>query len=285
MTGKKRRPRTELMYSEGNRKDFPITTGYDSVEYGDLVGSHITEYDENILICQSFINGYFIGCFATSDRHMPRPNVCWDRNDYEFVLELVNWERINGTSKQVYSLACDENLGFGVFFMENYGTNQCIVTNLFQIYERWNDGFKITACATRGSNFYIVMTKDTDEYSGTTQTCFFANTWYETYTTINEHRGAGYTITGICYSTGLRKYFVAMTMKPEVQSRRYINDTAIVLNWMEEQYHVGYHPTVIFTAPTLQKTLVVVTKDENTSYYSNAYCFKLKYPVPSTGHG
>ena len=65
MTGKKPRPWTEPMYSGGNRKDFPITIGFDSAEYGDLIGSHITEYDENILICQSFINGYFIGCFAT----------------------------------------------------------------------------------------------------------------------------------------------------------------------------------------------------------------------------
>ena len=286
MTGKKRRPRTELMYSEGNRKDFPITTGYDSVEYGDLVGSHITEYDENILICQSFINGYFIGCFATSERHIPRPNVSWAiRNDYDFFFELVNWKMINGASKQIYSLACDENLGFGVFFMENYGTDQCIATKPFQINKRWNDGFEITACAARDSNFYIVMTKNTDEYSGTTQTFCFRNTWNETYTTINERHKAGYTVTGICYSTGLRKYFVVMTMIPEVQSSYYFNDPATALNWMEEQYHVGYHPTVIFTAPTLQKTLVVVTKDENTSYYSNAYCFKLKYPVPSTGHG
>ena len=160
--------------------------------------------------------------------------------------------------------------------MENYGTDQCIVTNSFQIYERWNDGFEITACAAWGSNFYIVMTKDTDEYSGTTQTFFFRNTWNETYTSINERRKAGYTVTGICYSTGRRQYFVVMTKIPEVQSRYYFNDPATALNWMEEQYHVGYHPTVIFTTPTLHKTLVVVTKDENISNCSNAYCFNLK---------
>ena len=160
--------------------------------------------------------------------------------------------------------------------MENYGTNQCIVMNLIQIYEKRNDGFEITACAARGSNFYIIMTQDTDEYSDRAQIYFFRNTWNETYTKIRNKWDARYTVTGICYSTGLRKYFVVMTKMPEVQSRYYFNDLATVLNWMEEQYHVGYHPTVIFTDPTLHKTLVVVTKDKNISNCSNAYCFKLK---------
>ena len=281
MTGRKPRPSTEPLYSEGNRKDFPITTGYDSVEYSDLIGSHITKYDENILVCQSFINGCFIGCFATSERHIPRPNVCWEiRNDYGFFFQLVNWKRINGASKQIHSLARDDNLGFGVFLcMDNYGTDQCVVTSAFQMHERWHNGFQVTACAAWGSHFYIIMTKDTDKYSGKSQIYFIRNTWNETHTSINEHHKAGYTVTGICYSTGLRQYFVVMTKIPEVQSSHYFNDPAIVLNWMEEQYHVGYHPTVIFTDPTLHKTLVAVTKDENMSNCLHVYGFKLKHPV------
>ena len=69
------------------------------------------------------------------------------------------WEWENGRSLNLYSLACDENLGFGVFFMENFGTGQSIVTNLLDISKKWEEGFKITACAARGSTSYIVMTK------------------------------------------------------------------------------------------------------------------------------
>ena len=279
MTGKKPCPRTEPMYSGGNRKDFPITTGYDSVEYGDLIGSHITEYDQNILICQSFHNGHFSGCFAPSKWCGPRPAVSWAiRNDNNSFFKLVrkNWKWKNGTSKQIYSLACDDNLGFAVFFMKGYGTDQCVVTNLSHIYERWKDGFKITACAARDSTFYIIMTKGTEKYSGRHQIWFISYTWWETYSKVNAPFYARFTVTGICYSTGLRQYFVVMTKKPEVQSSHYFDDAAAVINWMEEQHNVGYHPTLIFTDPTLEKTLVVMTADQNRSSYEIILHCKLK---------
>jgi len=279
MTGKKPCPRTEPMYSGGNRSDFPITIGYDSVEYIDLIGSHVTEYDENILICQSFHKGCFIGCFAPSERYSPTFAVSWTiRKDYDSFLELVRktWKGKNGTSEQIYSLACDENLGFGVFFMQNYGRDQCIVTNLSHIYERWKEGFEITSCAAWGSNIYIIMTKDTEEYRGRHQIWFISYTWWETYSKINAQSKVGYTVTGICYCTGLRQYFVVMTNIPEVQSSHYFDDTTAVFNWMNEQHHVGYHPTVIFMDPTLDKTLVVMTTDENRSSYEFIFDCKLK---------
>jgi len=43
MTGKKRRPRTEPMYSGGKRRDFPITTGYNSVDCIDFIRSHMSK--------------------------------------------------------------------------------------------------------------------------------------------------------------------------------------------------------------------------------------------------
>ena len=88
------------------------------------------------------------------------------------------WEWKNGRSLNLYSLACDENLGFGVFFVENFGTGQSIVTNLLDISKKREEGFKITACAARDSKFYIVMTKVTDEYKGK-QTCFTCISWRE----------------------------------------------------------------------------------------------------------
>lgn len=182
MTGKKRRPRTEPLYSGGNRNDFPITTGYDSVDCYDLIISHLNN-PQKILICQSMRNGYFTACFAPSKRYSPRPAISWMvLNDYDSFLEWarINRNRVNGLSQQIYSLACDENLGFMVFSMNQYGTAQAIVTNPPGIEKKRKDGFEITSCAARGQNFYIIMTKGTREYRNKTQAWFIRNTWNET---------------------------------------------------------------------------------------------------------
>lgn len=278
MSGKKRRPRTEPLYSGGNRNDFPITTGYDSVDCYDLIISHLNN-SQKILICQSMRNGYFTACFAPSKRYSPRPAISWKiLNDYDSFLESarINRNRVNGESQQICSLACDENLGFMVFSMNQYGTAQAIVTNLTDIEKKWKDGFKITSCAARGQTFYIIMTKGTREYRNKTQAWFIRNTWSETCDKINEQIKEGYTVTGICYSTGLRLYFVVTTKIPEVQSSHYSDDTTVALNWMEEQHHVGYHPTIIFSEPTLNKAFVVMTTDENRCSFAYIFCWKLK---------
>ena len=68
-----------------------------------------------------------------------------------------------------------------------------------------------------------------------------------------------------------------MTKIPEVQSSHYFDDTDAALNWMEEQHHVAFHPTIIFTIPTfLNKTLVVMTTDENRSGYEHKFGYKLE---------
>jgi len=278
MTGKKRRPRTEPLYSGGNRRDFPITTGYDSVDSFDFIKSHVSQ---NILVCQSFYNGSFSGCFASSKRYSPRPVASWGiLKDYDSFLKLVkeSEDRVNGNSQQIYSLACDEILGFAVFRMGKYGTAQAIVTNLSDIQKKWEDGFEITSCAARGSTFYIVMTKGTEEYRDKQQMWFTCNTWNETRDEINEQIKVGYTVTGICYCTGLRQYFVVTTEIPEVKSSHHFDDTTAALNWMDEQHLVGYHPTVIFTDSTLNKTLVVMTTDEDRSSYQYTFGYKFKLP-------
>ena len=277
MTGEKPRPSTEPMYSGGNRKDFPITTGYDSVDCFDFIKSHFSK-SKNILICLSFDNGYFSGCFAPSKMYSPRPKSSWGiQNNFDSFLESVNeHDQEKGNSQQIYSLACDENLGFAAFFMAKFGTAQAIVTNLNDITKKCGDGFKITSSAARGSTFYIVMTKGTREYKGKSQMWFTCYTWRGTYDEISEKHKAGYTVTGICYSTDLRKYFVVTTMMPEVQSSYYFDNTVVALNWMEEQHHVGYHPTIIFNIPTLNKTLVVMTTDKYRSSYEYKFGYKLE---------
>ena len=130
MTGKKQRPRTEPMYSGGTRMHFPISRGYNSVVYKDFIASYTTN-SERILITQTIHNGRFSGCFGTSKLYSPRPPCCgWIRPNYGTFLKDVKEERkwVNGKSYMIYSLACHEKYGFGVFFMENFGTAQTILT-------------------------------------------------------------------------------------------------------------------------------------------------------------
>ena len=280
MTGKKRRPSTEPMYSGGNRRDFPITTGYDSVDSIDFIKSHMSQsQSQHILIYQGFDNGRFSGCFASSKMYSPRPLCSWEiqRNVDSFLKSVNEHDQENGNSEQIYSLSCDENLGFAVFFIAKYGTAQAIVTNLTDAKKKSEDGFKITSVAALGSTFYIVMTKGTREYRRKSQVSQICDTWKQTYDEINEEYKAGYTVTGICYSSGRQKYLFVMTETPKVQSSYYFDDTAVALNWMEEQHHVGYHPTIIFNIPTLlNKTLVVMTTDQNRLSYEYKFGYKFE---------
>ena len=279
MTGKKERPSTEPLYSGGNRKDFPITTGFDSVEYTDLIGSYIKN-SENILICQSLHDGRFSGCFAPSERYIPRPSVSWAiHENCNTFIELVKekWNGKDGKPQNIYSLACDRNLHFGVFFMENYGTAQTIVTNTSDIKNKPKDGFKITACAAQGSTFYIIMTKGTKEYKGKPQAWFTCDSWGEAKNKIQKNSDNGKVITGICFSTGLGKYFAVMTKMPQGQIYKKFHHVASRTKWAREQHEEGFHPTIIFKDPTVKKTLVVMTKDENRSRSTCKYNVKLTF--------
>ena len=276
MTGRKPRPDTEPMYSGGNRDDFPITTGYDSVVYTDLIGSHIRN-SENIVICQSFYNGYLSGCFAPSERYRPRPSVSWAiLYEYDSFLEKVkeNWKLRK--SKQVYSLAFDE-IVFGAFFMKNYGSDQTIVTNILDIEKAYEEGFRLTACAARGSTFSFVMTKDTDEFHDKNQKWFTRTSWEDVAFKLDKQYKKGKALTGICYSSGQERYFVVLTETPQKQKYKWFDhsDTTTRDDWMGAQHERGYHPTIIFKDPADGTILVVMTMDENRSGYSCRFDYKV----------
>ena len=158
--------------------------------------------------------------------------------------------------------------------MENYGTGQLIVKNLDDIEENWEEGYMITACAARGSAFYVVMTQDTNEYEGD-QTYFTCNSWGKVDNKIDKEYNEGNVITGICYSTGLGKYFVVMTETPQCQRYNWSDNTTARNNWMDKKCKKGFHPTIIFKDPTDKKILVVVTEDENRSGYVNRINYKM----------
>ena len=278
MTGKQLRPSTEPMYSGGSIEDYPITSGYDSVEYTDFISSHV-QNSERILICQNMHDRTFCGCFATSKRYHPTPALAWGiRESYDSFLKLVKkqWQLVNGKSKNIYSLACDESLGFGVFFIQGYGTSQAIVTNTSDIEKKWDEGFQITACAAQGSTFYVVMTKDTEEYKGKKQTWFTRDTWSEVNKEIQQDFKEGRAITGICYLTGLGQYFVVMTTTPQDQIYHWCDNGTVGSDWVRAKYQQGFHPTIIFKDPKDNKILVVMTTDKNRSDYMCRYNYKIK---------
>ena len=270
MTGKKPRPATEPMYSGGNRLKFPVTSEYNTVDYASFIQGHITNTDK-LVISQSMHGGRFCVIFAPSKLYSPRPaHRCEIKGSYYSFVKFVKRERagVNGNSMGIYSLSCDENVGFGVYLMENYGTNQTILSDTADIKKYWDEGLQITACAARESTFYIIMTNDTKEYHGKWQKWHVCKEWKQVEDKIQEGYREGYAITGICYSTGLEQYFVVMTETPGMQSYKRFDTTkedSDRENWVHEKYHQGLHPSIIFKDPNDDRLLIVMTEDENRS--------------------
>jgi len=269
---------SQSFHNGGNGNDFPITTGYayDSVKYTEFVDKHLAD-STNIVISQSFHNGCFSVIFAPSNRYIPRPVVSGaSRSDYDSFIELVNknWNLESGKSKQIYSLACDENSGFGVLFLTNYGTEQKILTNTSDIEKARKDGFKITSCAARGPTFYIIMTKGTREYKKK-QAWFTLNSWNEAKSVIQENQDNGRVVTGICYSTGQRKYLVVVMGTSQHQIYQKFRDVTEMDNWVKKEHKQQFHPSIIFKDPCDGKTLVVMIRDRDRSSYTCKYDCKV----------
>lgn len=273
MTGQIPRPRTEPMYTGGNRWEFNITGGQ-TVDYTNFIAGYI-QNTEKLVISQCMDGGKFCGIFATSKLYSRCLSQSWgirENLDSFYALVEEKWKWVDGKSENIYSLACDETLGFGVFLMEGYGTNQSILTGTDDIGEKWDNGLMITACAARDSTFYIIMTEDTKEYHGKGQKWFTRNTWKDASDEIQEGYRDGYAITGICYSTGLKQYFVAMTETPERQDYKWFNVTEEDCQpWLDQKYLEDLHPTIIFKDPTDATILIVTTEDENISDYEYTY--------------
>ena len=267
MTGKKPRPRTEPMYSGGNIHDFKITSGYDTVDYSEFIGSYVfnTEY---ILVSQSMCDGFFSGIFANSNLYSTKPSLAWGiigNYDEDFLL-FVNEQWKN--SRNIYSLTCDKKFGFGAIFMAGFGTKQVLLKGTEDIKKNWNEGLRITTCAAgRGSKFYVIMTKDTQEYHGKGQLCFISDSWKRANDDIQEQYRDGYALTGICYSSGLGRYLIVMTASIAEQCFRWFDTTELKAmdDWEMKKHDQGFHPSIIFRDPTDNKTLIVMTKDKNRS--------------------
>lgn len=116
------------MYSGINRIKFN-DTGDRTVNYTDFISGHI-QNTEKLVISRSFHDGKFCGIFATSKLYSPKPARTWGiRENYDSFVACVKekWKWINVRSENVYSFACDEKFGFGVFLMDGYGRTQTIL--------------------------------------------------------------------------------------------------------------------------------------------------------------
>ena len=164
--------------------------------------------------------------FAPSQNYTPRPTITWGQasnlNDfYDFLDD--QWNNKGSCAhgeKNVYSLTCDEDLGFGVFFMKGYGDHQTIlygyscdsITNKWNstVKDEWSKGYMITSCAARDTIFYLIMTKGANEYpENTGQILFIRDFWIDVKDEISEQwHEENRIITGICYNQGLQQYLV-----------------------------------------------------------------------------
>ena len=216
---------------------------------------------------QSIYNGELNAIFDEDSRYTPRPAIgWWLASDHDQFMDYVEKERSEG--RHVFSLACDDDLGFGVFTLEGVGTDQGVTwdSDMSSVQEWLDEGYRITACGARNSRFYYVMTRGAMEYEGKSQTCITRSTWGEAVQFIEEMYKEGERITGICYSTGLEKYLVIMTESSESgQCSMWGNEG--ISEWMAEQYSKRHDPTIIFTDPRSQKNLVVMTSDNDRSGY------------------
>ena len=115
----------EPLCSKGNRADYPITDGYDVSSYNDFLDGRLTN-TKNILIYQNICDQNFSGIFAPSRWYLPHKHAtAWAM---KFSYDDLQDERRYEVNKNIYSLACDEVLGFGCYFMSGYGDSQSIVS-------------------------------------------------------------------------------------------------------------------------------------------------------------
>ena len=266
MTGKKERPLKEPMYSGGNLLDFPITSGFDLISYSKFLKSFIKN-SQRVVSSQSIHNGFLSAYFVTSKLHDPRPAVDWQIfTDFKKFFAFVREQRKK--SMMIYSLAFDKGSGFGVFLLKKYGTDQKVVRKLSRIKKYKDIGYKITACATEGQSFYIIMTEDAEKYKGKIQTWFTSPDWSRVETKVQRGYQAGKVITGICFSSTLKKYFVVMTQTQQKQCYAWRVDNTIEEQrerekFVREKEKEGFYPSIIFTDPNNGQTLFVMTKDES----------------------
>jgi len=267
-------PSSFPVFSRGDRNDFPLPDGAEPT-YVDLVSAHVKNQNK-CLIWQSFCDKSFSGIFARLEG--PYYGKSWSMlssyNElYEYATE--NWHDI--PRQNIYSLACDEKLGFASFFVEEYGDDQTILKGdsiesfsyLAKSIDRyWDKGFLITSCSAKGSNYYVVMTKNAENFERDKfQDYFTRSSWSSVNKEISKRwREDDQIVTGICFNHNVEEYLVVMTESSEGQEIAVFddfNEPHKLSNYIDEKSSDDMFPSIIFKDPlNALNTLVVMSTDE-----------------------
>ena len=143
---------------------------------------------------------------------MPDPALGWGKiGDHGSFVHSVRDNVSKG--QYVFSMACEDDFGFGVFTMEYFGTTQIVTwgSDMSNVQIWYDKGYSITACGARHSTFYFIMTHGAEGYDGQNQTWTTKDSWDEAKEYIDQKLDEGMMLTGICYSTGKKQYFLVMT--------------------------------------------------------------------------
>ena len=193
----------------------------------------------------------------------------------EFVEE--EWKWVNGKSKVIYSLSCDEKFGFGVYLMENYGTNQTKI---------WMKAFRLLRVLRENLHFtssWQRTQRSTMEKGKSGSFVKNGNKWMMIYkrATKTERQSLEYA-TQLAWSSTLLWW-----QKHHAGSR-----ATSGLTWLQKKTvteKIGLtrntsrvHPTIIFKDPTVNKLLIVMTEDENRS---PGFVYKSNYELRAVQYG
>lgn len=181
-------------------------------------------------------------------------------------------KKLKADNFHIYSLACDDTFGFGIFAMWGFGDDQKVIrlSRHYEDYEDYEDAllehfiedYSVTACGARYSTFFFVMTKGAEGYDDKLQSVFTGNTWADTKKKIGRESKKGKIITSICYSTDKEEYLVVMTESYESQNFRWSTGNEEDQKWENEEKAKGRRPNIIFKDPTDGRLLIVATSDE-----------------------
>ena len=272
-------PSTRPVFSGGNRKTYSLGRSR-NMDFMSFV-SGLVENRQPIkrLIWQSYcdkkLNAIFAGLKTCNASHSWFCHHCYD----EFYKHTL--DRWNTNHRQhIYSFSCDEKLGFSANYLEEYGEVQTIFYGNFNennsnlksdIENQWDMGSKITSCGTINSTYYIVMTKNAEKYSTDQgQTYHVKKSWQDVEVEISKGRhGMKQIITALCYNHSLKEYLVVMTQSTFKQEHKWLDwkhdCKKEIAEWIKQKRAEGYKYTIIFTDPTNDMNLLVMTSDETLS--------------------
>ena len=234
---------------------------------------------------QSLAHNTLSAVFAKS-RQFVRPNVWWGL--YNETMFMARYGPVDSSrSQNILSMTCDDHLGFGVFTVEQYGSDQQVVKNMDDIYpgvevsdfdgkyvdfdatKKGKKGYRITSVGAWQGHFYFVLTKNVAQFSAKEQAFFTTDKWESVDSMIVEMAESWQTqsiVTSICYCEKKKKYLVVMTQSDAKQQSRWDKGKGKKnANWTRDMERQGYHLTIVFKDPSDGMILRAVTKDKSIS--------------------